>query len=97
GQDCVIIPLWRECAVKLKEAYMNKEMKMVVNAIVDEMGRMEERLIERMDRRFDEVDHRFEQVDERLDSLHHEVNACKLSIDAINMRLDQHEKKLVLL
>ncbi len=69
---------------------MNKEMKMMVNAIVDEMGRMEERLIERMDRRF-------EQVDQRLDSLHHEVNACKLSIDAINMRLDQHEEKLLLL
>ena len=48
---------------------MNKEMKMMVNAIVDEMGRMEERLIERMDRRFDEVNRRFEQVDQRLDSL----------------------------
>ena len=76
---------------------MNKEMKMMVNAIVDEMGRMEERLIERMDRRFDEVNRCFEQVDQRLDSLQHEVNACKLSIDAINMRLDQHEEKLLLL
>lgn len=71
----------------------NKEMKMLVNAIVDEMGRMEERI----NRRFDEVDRRFEQVNQRPDSLHHEVNACKLSIDAIIMRLDQHEKKLVLL
>lgn len=57
---------------------MNEEMKMVVNTIVDEMGRMEERINTRMDRRFDEVDRHFDKIEQRLDSMQHEINACKL-------------------
>ena len=46
---------------------MDDEIKMMLNAILDEMGRMEERINKRMDERFDAVDMRFDKIENRLE------------------------------
>ena len=46
---------------------MDNEMRMMFNAILEEMDRMEKRM-----------DQRFERMEGRLEQLQHEVNACKL-------------------
>lgn len=53
---------------------MTKEMKMMINALVEEMGSMEERIY----KRFDAVDVRFDKMERRLDSMQHEINALFL-------------------
>ena len=45
---------------------MNEEIKMMVNAIMEEMGKMEDR-----------INYRFDKIEQRLDMIQHEVNACK--------------------
>ncbi|MDE5597532.1 MAG: hypothetical protein K2J04_06835 [Lachnospiraceae bacterium] len=50
---------------------MDNEMKMMFNAILEEMGKTEERIYARMDSRFDKIE-------VRLESMQHEINACKL-------------------
>ena len=46
---------------------MDDEIKMMLNAILDEMGRMEERINKRMDEHFDSVDMRFDKIENRLE------------------------------
>lgn len=53
---------------------MNKEMKLFVNTIIDEMGRMEERINKRMDERFETIGKRFDKLDQRLESMQHDIN-----------------------
>lgn len=70
-----------------------KDMKMYVNALVDEMGRMEMR----MNKRFEKVDKRFDHMDARLDAMQHEINGCKLACDTVSLlmqRIDQHESRI---
>ncbi len=55
---------------------MNEEMKMMVNAIVDEMGRMEDR-----------INKCFDKIETCLESMQHEINACKLECDSIGLLL----------
>ncbi len=64
---------------------MEKETKELFNALVEEMGRMEERLNNRMDKRFDEIDKRFERIDKRLDQMQHEINANKIEKDTMSI------------
>lgn len=52
---------------------MDEEMKTMVNVIIYEMGRMEERVNKKMDSRFDAVDKYFEYIEFRLDSMQHEL------------------------
>ena len=68
---------------------MDKEMKLMVNAIIEEMGRMESRINKRMDECFDEIE-------QHLDSMQHEINACKLeteTVDILIQKIDQLERK----
>lgn len=51
---------------------MDKEMKMMVHTIVDEMGKIEKK-----------IDGRFDILESRLDSMQHEINACKLERESI--------------
>lgn len=44
---------------------MNDELKLMVNTIIDEMGRMEERI----NKKFDKIDERFNKLDIRLESM----------------------------
>lgn len=63
-----------------------KDMKLYVNMLVDEIGRVENKM-----------DHRFKQVDARLDSMQHEINGCKLAVDTVSLlmqRVDQHENRI---
>lgn len=65
---------------------MTEEMKMMINTILEEMGRMENR-----------INRRFERIEERLDSMQHEINACKLERDSISLlikRIDQLEERI---
>ena len=50
---------------------MDSETKMMLNAILEEIGRIDER-----------TNKRFDKIDSKLDSLQHEVNACKLEREA---------------
>lgn len=69
------------------------DMKIYVNMLVDEMGRMETRI----DKRFQKVDERFDRMDVRLESMQHEINGCKLACETIELlmqRVDQHETRI---
>lgn len=69
------------------------DMKIYVNMLVDEMGRMETRI----DKRFQKVDERFDRMDVRLDSMQHEINGCKLACETVGLlmqRVDQHETRI---
>ncbi len=49
-------------------------MKMMVNTVVDEMGKIEKK-----------IDVRFDRLESRLDSMQHEINACKLERESIGL------------
>lgn len=72
---------------------MDSEIKMMLNTILEEMGRVEERT----NKRFDAVDKRLDRVQNELESMHHEINACKLEKDTISLlikKTDQPEKRI---
>lgn len=72
---------------------IEEDMKMYVNMLVDEMGRLETRV----NHRFEKVGERFDRMDSRLDSMQHEINACKLACDSIPLlvqKVDQHEVRI---
>lgn len=46
---------------------MDNEMKMMLNTILEEMGRMEER-----------TNKHFDKIENQLEIMQHEINACKL-------------------
>lgn len=67
---------------------MNEETKMMINAIVDEMGKMESRI----NNRFSEMNERFNKIDMQLLSMQHDINACKLekeTLDILIKKIDQ--------
>lgn len=57
---------------------MNDELKMVVNAIIEEISKTEERIYKKIDERFDQADRRFNKIEFCLESMQHDINACKL-------------------
>ena len=57
---------------------MDNETKMMLNTILEEISRTEERIYARMDSRFDKIE-------ARLESMQHEINACKLEKDTISL------------
>ena len=67
---------------------MDNEIKMMLNAILEEIGNVEERT----NKRFDAVDSRFDKLDAQLEAMQHEINACKLERESIGLLL----KKMVL-
>ena len=76
---------------------MDRETKTMLNAILDEMGRMEERINDRMDKRFDSVNARFDKLESRMDIMQHEINACKLERESIALliqKIDEHEERI---
>nr|WP_297864509.1 hypothetical protein [uncultured Acetatifactor sp.] len=65
---------------------MNEEMRKMFNAILEEIGRVEEKM-----------DGHLERLEMEVEVLHHEVNACKLESDAVGLlirRMDQLEQQL---
>ncbi len=62
---------------------MNQEMRDMVNMIIDEMARMEERINKRSDARYEALGKRMDQFDARLEALWHEVNANRLEKDTL--------------
>ena len=65
---------------------MEKEKKMMLNAILEEIAHVDER-----------VNKRFDKVEAQLDSLQHEVNACKLERESIGLlikKIDQLESRI---
>lgn len=65
---------------------MNEEMKMMLNAIIEELGRTEERIYKR-----------FDKIDIQLESMQHEINACKLERDSVGLllkKIDQLESRI---
>ena len=62
---------------------MNQEMRDMVNMIIDEMARMEERINKRSDARYEALGKRMGQFDARLEALWHEVNANRLEKDTL--------------
>ena len=59
---------------------MNDELKMVVNAIVEEISRTEDRLNKRFNERFDKLE-------QRLDAMQHDINACKLEAGTLDREI----------
>lgn len=62
---------------------MNDESKMMFNAIIEEIGRIEDK----MNAWFDKVDTRFDKVELKLDSMQREINACKLERGTLEILL----------
>lgn len=65
---------------------MDNEMKMMFNTIIDEMGRMEDR-----------INKRFEKIENQLEIMHYEINACKLERESIGLqikKIDQLESRI---
>ncbi len=65
---------------------MTKEMKWMVNTILEEMERMENR-----------INRRFEGIEDRLESMQHEINACKPERDSVSLligKVDQLERRI---
>ena len=70
---------------------MDDEIKMMLNTIIEEMGRTEERINKRMDERF-------EKIDNQLEIMQHEINACKPERETIGLlikKIDQLGKRIV--
>lgn len=69
---------------------MNEETKMMINAIVDEMGKMESRI----NNHFSEMNERFNKIDMQLLSMQHDINACKHylndEMDTLMAVLEEH-------
>ena len=58
----------------------------MVNTILEEMERMENR-----------INRRFEGIEDRLESMQHEINACKLERDSVSLligKVDQLERRI---
>ena len=65
---------------------MDDEIKMMLNAILEEMGRVEER-----------TNKRFDKIENQLEIMQHEINTCKLEKDTISLlikKIDQPEKRI---
>ncbi len=65
---------------------MDNETKMMLNAILEEIGQIDER-----------TNKRFDKIDARLESLQHEVNACRLERESIGLlikKIDQLESRI---
>ncbi len=65
---------------------MDNETKLMLNAILEEIGRIDER-----------ANKRFDKIDARLESLQHEVNACRLERESIGLlikKIDQPESRI---
>lgn len=72
---------------------MDNETKMMLNAILEEIGNVEER-----------TNKRFDKIDAQLETMRHEINACKLEresvslllkkIDQLESRIEELEKKI---
>lgn len=67
---------------------MDQEIKMMLDAIIEEIGRMEVR----MNKRFDSVDVRFKKIEDRLEAMQHEINACKLERDSVGLLMRAMEQ-----
>lgn len=53
---------------------MNDDLKLMVNTLIEEMGRMEDRINTRMDERFNKVDKHLGNIDVRLESMQQSAN-----------------------
>lgn len=72
---------------------MDKEMKDMFDAILEEMARMEER-----------TNKRFDKIDNSLESMQHDVNACKMERESVSIlikkiaqlkkRIEELEKRI---
>lgn len=65
---------------------MDNETKMMLNAILEEIGRIDER-----------TNKRFDKIDARLESLQHEVSACRLERESIGLlikKIDRLESRI---
>ena len=72
---------------------MDNETKAMFNAILEEMGRMEDRI----NKRFDSVDDRFGKIEAHMEIMQHEINACKLDHETISLLIkiiDQHDQRI---
>lgn len=67
---------------------MDDEMKLMINVVLEEIGRMEEK----SDKKLEDINSRFDKIDAELESLHHEVNACKLERDSVGFLLKRLDK-----
>lgn len=80
---------------------MSREAKELFNALVEELGRTEERINQRIDKSIERLEEKF---DKSLMNLQHEINALKLEyttnqviVDEVSMlkhRVDVLEKKM---
>ena len=65
---------------------MDSEVKMMLNAILEEIGKVQEKTTER-----------FDSIDGKLDSMQHEIIACKLERDSVSIlfkKIDQLEQRI---
>ncbi|MBD5475508.1 MAG: hemagglutinin [Lachnospiraceae bacterium] len=72
---------------------MDNETKAMFNTILEEMGRMEDRI----NKRFDSVDDHFDKIEARMEIMQHEINACKLDHETISLlikKVDQHDQRI---
>ncbi|MBO5292746.1 MAG: hypothetical protein J6B10_06145 [Lachnospiraceae bacterium] len=57
---------------------MDQETKAMFGMILDELGRMEERVDKRFSELEERMDKRFDKIEKKLETMQHEINACKM-------------------
>ena len=65
---------------------MDNDTKMMFNTILEEMGKMEDR-----------INKRFDKIESRLDSMQTDINACKLEKDTVSIllkKIDELERRI---
>ncbi len=58
---------------------MNQEIREMFNMVIEEMGRMEDRI----NRRFDALEARMDKLEARMEAMQHEINANRLEKDTL--------------
>lgn len=72
---------------------MDKETKELLNALIKEMDRMQERTINKIDTVQSSINTFKEENRNQHEQMKHEINACKLNLDTVDLLL----KKIILL
>ena len=75
----------------------NKDLQEVVNAIIQGMTSMEERLnkkFEAIDKRFDAIDDRFDRLEARVENLEEAVKDVQADMMIIGGKIDKQEREI---
>lgn len=73
---------------------MNQELVVVMNTLIGEMGKMEVRINDRMDKRFEAIEKRLDQHDKRFEAIEKRLDRHDKRFDQSNQRMNRMEKDM---